>query len=185
MSNERFYEIALQEFENGGADAGLLAKAFVKSNGDESRKKIEYIKLRVTQLENEKIGNVAKSVAPSLISLIVYVAKITGLIAVIAIMATAIAELRGIDSGYVIGQILSGIIVIQIIAKSLEWLLLKRFLKNKNIMAALSIAISFFIILIAWHTSQGKPYAINIGLVVNFFFSSISVFAIRVISNKS
>ncbi len=51
MGDESFYELALLEYDAEEADKALLAKAFVKANGDEGKVKIEYIKLRVAQLK--------------------------------------------------------------------------------------------------------------------------------------
>ena len=50
------YERALLEFDAGEADQGLMAKAFVKANGDETKIKVAYIKLRVAQLKGDPIS---------------------------------------------------------------------------------------------------------------------------------
>jgi hypothetical protein len=54
VSDESFFEIAQSEFDSGQADSALKAKAYVMASGDESRVKLEYMKLRVAQL---KVGN--------------------------------------------------------------------------------------------------------------------------------
>jgi len=45
------YAIAEEEFENGQIDKGLWSHALIKAKGEEKFRKIEYMKLRVKQLE--------------------------------------------------------------------------------------------------------------------------------------
>lgn len=58
MSDEIFYATALEEYKSGDTDAGLRAKAYVAADGVENRIKIEYIKLRVTQLKGGTSGSI-------------------------------------------------------------------------------------------------------------------------------
>lgn len=44
------YALAMQEVENENPDPGLWARAFVESDGDETKQKVVYLKLRVEQL---------------------------------------------------------------------------------------------------------------------------------------
>ncbi|MGY0613440.1 hypothetical protein ACW7G5_14585 [Luteimonas sp. A501] len=52
MNTDQFYEIALDEYESNRADRALVARALVRANGDEAKVKVEYIKLRVSQLSS-------------------------------------------------------------------------------------------------------------------------------------
>ena len=56
MDDKSLYERALLEFDAGEADQGLMAKALVKVNGDETKIKVAYIKLRVAQLKGDPIS---------------------------------------------------------------------------------------------------------------------------------
>jgi hypothetical protein len=51
MSDEHHYEVALLEFDVGRADPALLAKAYVLADGIDGKVKLEYIRLRVSQLK--------------------------------------------------------------------------------------------------------------------------------------
>jgi hypothetical protein len=53
QSEEFLYETAAKEIENGKASTGLMAKAFSDSEGDETKAKARYVKLRVDQLNKE------------------------------------------------------------------------------------------------------------------------------------
>ena len=46
-----YYAIAEDEIVNGNIDKGLWSKAIVNVNGNESLRKIEYIKLRARELQ--------------------------------------------------------------------------------------------------------------------------------------
>lgn len=46
-----FYALAEYEVKDGKVDQGLWSKALVIANGDENKRKIEYIKLRAMQLK--------------------------------------------------------------------------------------------------------------------------------------
>lgn len=48
-----FYAIAEEEYENGEIDKGSWSQALVKANGNESLRKVEYMKLRVMQLKRK------------------------------------------------------------------------------------------------------------------------------------
>ena len=48
-----FYAIAEEEYENGEIDKGSWSQALVKAKGDESLRKVEYMKLRVMQLKRK------------------------------------------------------------------------------------------------------------------------------------
>lgn len=48
----RLYSIAELEYEKRIIDVGLFSQALVKAKGDESLRKVEYMKLRVKQLKN-------------------------------------------------------------------------------------------------------------------------------------
>ena len=52
MSDETLYAMALREYDSGSPDQGVFAKAYVAANGVEEKIKVEYIKLRVTQLKH-------------------------------------------------------------------------------------------------------------------------------------
>ncbi|NOS99629.1 MAG: hypothetical protein HOP29_03290 [Phycisphaerales bacterium] len=52
-SDEELYEIAAREVATRTPIPGLWAKAFVDTNGDEKATMIAYIRLRVTQLQDE------------------------------------------------------------------------------------------------------------------------------------
>lgn len=49
-SDSHLYQIAEQEVDSGSYDRGLWSQALVKCGGDESKRKITYMQLRVTQL---------------------------------------------------------------------------------------------------------------------------------------
>ena len=46
-----FYAKAEEEYDKGEVNKGLWSQAFIKSKGDESLRKLEYMKLRVKQLK--------------------------------------------------------------------------------------------------------------------------------------
>jgi hypothetical protein len=46
-----FYAKAEDEYDKGEVNKGLWSQAFIKSKGDESLRKLEYMKLRVKQLK--------------------------------------------------------------------------------------------------------------------------------------
>jgi len=52
-SNLEYYGQAEQEINDVTFNKGLWAKALTKANGNEDRRKAEYIKLRVKQLQKE------------------------------------------------------------------------------------------------------------------------------------
>lgn len=52
-SDEAFYESAAREVATRAVVPGLWAKAFVDTNGDEKAAMIAYIRLRVSQLQDE------------------------------------------------------------------------------------------------------------------------------------
>ena len=54
MSNKALYELAMKELD-GGKDEALWIKALVKSDGDEARARLDYVRLRVEELENSQI----------------------------------------------------------------------------------------------------------------------------------
>jgi hypothetical protein len=51
MSDEHFYARVADELRRGGPISGLWAKAFAECNGDDSRSKALYLRLRVQQLK--------------------------------------------------------------------------------------------------------------------------------------
>jgi hypothetical protein len=53
LKSANFYAIAEEEYENGEIDKGLWSQALVKANGNESLRKVEYMKLRVMQLKQK------------------------------------------------------------------------------------------------------------------------------------
>ena len=53
MEAKSHYSQALLEFESGDVDKELVAHAYVNADGNESRVKVEYMKLRVAQLSAE------------------------------------------------------------------------------------------------------------------------------------
>ncbi|GAB1426531.1 hypothetical protein MASR2M16_37650 [Thauera terpenica] len=55
-----FYAQAEKECESGNVDKGLWSQALVKAKGDESRRKIEYMKLRVRNLQ--RVSNNSRKV---------------------------------------------------------------------------------------------------------------------------
>ena len=52
MSDEKFYKIATEEYEKGEIDDSVMTKAITLSDGDESKAKWEYIKLRAEKLHD-------------------------------------------------------------------------------------------------------------------------------------
>ena len=48
-----FYAVAEKEVDDNAVDGGLWSKALIEANGDESLRKIEYMKLRVQQLKTQ------------------------------------------------------------------------------------------------------------------------------------
>ena len=48
-----YYADAEEEADNGTYDKGLWSQALVKAGGDESKRKIMYIQLRVAQLKRQ------------------------------------------------------------------------------------------------------------------------------------
>ena len=52
MSDEKFYKIATEEYEKGEIDDSVMTKAITLSDGDESKAKWEYIKLRAAKLHD-------------------------------------------------------------------------------------------------------------------------------------
>ena len=57
---ERFYEIAGQELMSKAVKPGLWTKAFAVAHGDEQRTKATYIQLRVAELRDELIAEIAR-----------------------------------------------------------------------------------------------------------------------------
>lgn len=55
ITDDRFYAIAEEEVDQGSYDRGLWSKALICANGNESMRKIEYMKLRVNQLQQMKL----------------------------------------------------------------------------------------------------------------------------------
>jgi hypothetical protein len=53
--DESLWEVALAEFEGGNRRAGLYAKVFAESNGDESLSKAAYLRERIDQLVAERV----------------------------------------------------------------------------------------------------------------------------------
>ena len=62
METEGLYARALGEFESGQADRELAARALVKADGDEAKVKVEYVKLRVAQLQAGSLTNPLPSI---------------------------------------------------------------------------------------------------------------------------
>lgn len=58
ITDDRFYAVAEEEVDQGKYDRGLWSKALIIANGDESRRKIEYMKLRVSQLQQYQLSAV-------------------------------------------------------------------------------------------------------------------------------
>ncbi len=53
LKSANFYAVAEEEYDGGIIDKGLWSQALVKAKGDESLRKVEYMKLRVMQLKRE------------------------------------------------------------------------------------------------------------------------------------
>ena len=53
-TDNHYFAIANNEIENSTQDEGLWVKSLVLSQGDKNKQKIEYIKLRVKELEKDK-----------------------------------------------------------------------------------------------------------------------------------
>ncbi|MDP7010709.1 MAG: hypothetical protein QF685_04960 [Verrucomicrobiota bacterium] len=51
---EKLYALAAAELERGDRDEGLWAKCFVECDGEETKAKVRYIKVRVSRLKDEK-----------------------------------------------------------------------------------------------------------------------------------
>ena len=51
----KYYAVAEKEIESGNIDAGLWAKSLVNTKGNESLRKVEYIKLRAKQLQKNNL----------------------------------------------------------------------------------------------------------------------------------
>ena len=51
---EKLYALAAAELEGGDRDEGLWAKCFVECDGEETKTKVRYIKVRVSRLKDEK-----------------------------------------------------------------------------------------------------------------------------------
>lgn len=181
MGDEDFYQTALQEFDSGNADEGLLAKAWVNANGEESRKKIEYIKLRVSQLKSARVkrtavaaGAAAKIAVPGILGLLFFLAKV---IALLVIAVTGVVGLLQITSKpnpeNTIGSVLAGVLVIYIISKLAEWAFLKRVVKSHPVMVGLSTVVSFLVIFALWHSGKDKPYAVHPSLLLDFLLASV------------
>jgi hypothetical protein len=58
VGDETHYQVAAEEYDNGQADKGLMAKAYVAADGAENRIKIEYMKLRVGQLKGGRTASI-------------------------------------------------------------------------------------------------------------------------------
>ena len=56
-TEEQFYELAAREIANKQFVPGLMSKAFSDSNGDEKATFATYIRLRVSQLEDQLLQN--------------------------------------------------------------------------------------------------------------------------------
>lgn len=181
MGDEDFYQAALQEYDSGNADEGLLAKAWVNANGEDSRKKVEYVKLRVSQLKAARIkrtaavaGSAAKIVAPSIVGLVFFLAKIVALMLIAAAGVNLLSELTSEPNpGNIVGSVLTGVLVIYLISKLIEWALLKRIVKNRAVMVVLSTVASFILIFALWYSGKDKPYAVHPDLLSNFLLASI------------
>ncbi|MCP1268864.1 hypothetical protein [Aeromonas hydrophila] len=53
VKDANFYAQAEDEYDSGDIDRGLWSQALVNANGDESLRKVEYMKLRAKQLKRE------------------------------------------------------------------------------------------------------------------------------------
>ena len=53
LKSANFYAVAEEEYDGGMIDKGLWSQALVKAKGDESLRKVEYMKLRVMQLKQK------------------------------------------------------------------------------------------------------------------------------------
>ena len=53
LKSANFYAVAEEEYDSGIIDKGLWSQALVKAKGDETLRKVEYMKLRVMQLKRE------------------------------------------------------------------------------------------------------------------------------------
>lgn len=187
MGDENFYQIALKEFDSGNADEGLLAKAWVHANGDESQQKVEYVKLRVTQLKTISIKRaaaaagvtaktVARSAAPHVQSMVFFIEKSLVSLIIAGVGVALLASTRGeVNPGAIAGSVLAGMLVIYLLSKVIEWVLLKRVLKNHNVMVALSAAASFIFIFLLWYAAKDKPYAVHPEILANFLLASVIV----------
>lgn len=181
MGDEDFYQAALQELDSGNADEGLLAKAWVKADGDESLKKVEYVKLRVSQLKATRIkrtaaaaGSAAMTVAPSLLGLTFYVAKVVALVSIAAAGVAALSELTGEQHpGNAIGSVLAGVLVIYLMSRLIEWALLNRILRNQTIVVISSTTVSLLLIVALWFSGVDKPYAVHPNLLLSFLLASV------------
>ena len=56
ITDDLFYAVAEEEVDQGKYDRGLWSKALIIANGDESRRKTEYMKLRVNQLQQYQLA---------------------------------------------------------------------------------------------------------------------------------
>jgi len=187
MSDESYYQMALQEFDEGKADEALLAKAWVHADGDDARKKIEYVKLRVAQLKTAGLrrtaaaaGTAAKIMAPSLLDLAVFIAKIIALMLVAAACVAVLAQLTGEPSpGKIVGSVLGGILAIYPLSRLIEWALLKRMVGNRRLVVVLSNSVSFLLILALWFSGRGKPYAMHPDLLFSVLLASLLLILAR------
>ena len=53
-TDNRYFVLANNEIKNSTQDEGLWVKSFVLSKGDKNKQKIEYIKLRIKELEKDE-----------------------------------------------------------------------------------------------------------------------------------
>ncbi len=188
MGDEDLYQAALKEFESGSADEALLAKAWVNANGEDHRQKVEYVRLRVSQLKAERIkrtfsatGAVAKSVAPSVLGFAEFSAKIAALVLMFALGVTFLANLWDeVDPGSIAGSVLAGLLVIYLISILIERVLLGRMAMNRSAMICWSATASFLLVFALWYSGIDKSYALHPSFLSTFLLASILLAAGRI-----
>lgn len=80
---------------------------------------------------------------------------------------------------HIVGLLLGAIVVIYIISKIIEWIFLKKIIKNQALITLASTSLVFIAIAFLWFSAQGNPYAQSFVFLFTYFFAALFLAAIR------
>lgn len=72
-----------------------------------------------------------------------------------------------------IGALLGAVAVIYLLSRLVEWVLIKRIVKDPTAVVLISTSSIFVLLLALWLSAQGKPYAQGISSPVAYFLASV------------